>query len=256
MTATIVHERLDAGAIWRVGLGGSKGNILDAGLTEALRAVFDEAARTPGLKAVLLEGQGVHFSYGASVQEHLPEEAPSMLRRFRELLMALLDSGVPVLAAVRGLCLGGGLELVSLCQRVFASHDARFGQPEIALGVFAPFASLLLPERIGRAYAEDLCLSGRRLYAGEARELGLVDELCDGDPAEAALAYARRHFLPHSASSLRFAVRALRLGLRARLAAELPAIERLYLDELMASADATEGLRAFLEKRRPVWQDR
>lgn len=252
---TIVRERLDAGAAWRVRLGGSKGNILDTTLVQALRALFDEAGRTPGLKAIVLEGQGAHFSYGASVQEHLPGEAAGMLRRFRELLLALLDCGVPVLAAVRGQCLGGGLELVSLCQRVFASHDARFGQPEIALGVFAPFASLLLPERIGRPRAEDLCLSGRRVYAGEAFDLGLVDELSN-DPAEAALAYARRAFLPHSASSLRHAVRALRLGLRARLEAELPAIERLYLDGLMASADATEGLRAFLEKRPAVWQDR
>lgn len=250
----IALERLEGGALWRVALGGSKGNVLDGTLTDALRAVFGEAGRTPALKALLLEGQGRHFSFGASVQEHLPEQVEGMLRRFHGLVLALVDSAVPVLAAVRGQCLGGGLELVTLCTRVFAAPDAQLGQPEIALGVFPPVASLALPERVGRRHAEDLCLSGRSVSATEALAMGLVDELCD-DPGEAALAYARTHLLPRSAASLRFALRALRAGLRARLQAELPGVERLYLDELMASSDAVEGLRAFLEKRAPAWRN-
>jgi cyclohexa-1,5-dienecarbonyl-CoA hydratase len=251
---TVSVERLEAGAVWRVTLGGSKGNVIDSALTQALAAVFQEAGRDPAVKAVLLEGEGRHFSFGASVQEHLPGQVAGMLRRFHDLLLGLLDSSVVTLAAVRGQCLGGGLELVMLCQRVFAARDARLGQPEIALGVFAPVASLVLPERVGRRHAEDLCLSGRSATAEEALAMGLVDELCD-DPREAALAYARQHLLKHSASSLRFAVRALRSGLRARLSTELAALERLYLDELMSSADAEEGLRAFLDKRSPAWKN-
>lgn len=251
----VTIERLEDGAVWRVALGGSKGNVVDADTTAALQAAFEEAGRTPALKAVLLEGQGRHFSFGASVQEHLPAEVASMLTRFHALLLQMLDSAVPLLAAVRGQCLGGGLELVTACQRVFAARDARLGQPEIALGVFAPFASAMLCERVGRRHAEDLCLSGRSVTADEAFGMGLVDELCDQDPAEAALMWAREHLLPRSASSLRFAVRALRQGLRARLGAELPALERLYLGELMQSADALEGLNAFLEKRPPAWKN-
>ncbi len=133
-------ERLEGGALWRVGLGGSKGNVLDAALCDALRGVFRDAASTPALKAILLEGEGRHFSFGASVQEHLPGEVAGMLRRFHDLLLGLIDSSVTVLAVVRGQCLGGGLELVMLCHRVFAAPDARLGQPEIALGVFAPAA--------------------------------------------------------------------------------------------------------------------
>lgn len=251
----VAIERVEDGAVWRLALGGSKGNIVDAALGQALAGAFDEAARTPGLKAVLLEGQGKHFSFGASVQEHLPGEVAGMLRRFHALLLQMLDVGVPLLAVVRGQCLGGGLELVTACHRVFAARDARLGQPEIALGVFAPFASVALAERVGRRHAEDLCLTGRSVNAEEALAIGLVDELCDEDPAERALAYARQHFLPCSASSLRFAVRALRGGLRARLAGELHEVERLYLGELMASADAVEGLNAFLEKRAPAWKN-
>ncbi|MDH4064397.1 MAG: enoyl-CoA hydratase-related protein, partial [Acidobacteriota bacterium] len=198
---------------------------------------------------------GAHFSFGASVPEHLPPTVASMLPRFHGSLLAMLDSAVPVLAAVRGQCLGGGMEVVMLCHRVFAARDARLGQPEIVLGVFAPVASMVLADRVGRGAADQLCLSGRSVTADEALAIGLVDEVLDDDPAEAALAWARTHLLPKSASSLRYAVRASRAELRARLAAELPAIERLYLDGLMSTADATEGLTAFVERRPAVWRD-
>jgi cyclohexa-1,5-dienecarbonyl-CoA hydratase len=254
-TSPLSVQHLDGGALWRVALGGSKGNVLDSALMEALAAAFREAAASPGLKAICLEGQGRHFSFGASVPEHLPPRVGPMLASFHGMLLALLDSAVPVVAAVRGQCLGGGLELVSLCHRVVAARDAALGQPEIALGVFAPVASIVLPERVGRGAADDLCLSGRIVPAEEALAMRLVDEVVDVDPAEAALAWARKHLLPKSAASLRFAVRAARAALRDRLAVELPAMEKLYLDGLMRTSDALEGLTAFVERRAPAWRD-
>lgn len=254
-TSPVSVQRLDGDVLWRVAIGGSKGNVLDASVMEALSGVFRDAAATPGLKAICLEGQGRHFSFGASVPEHLPPRVGPMLASFHGMLLALLDSAVPVLAAVRGQCLGGGLELVSLCHRVFAARDAALGQPEIVLGVFAPVASIVLPERVGRGAADDLCLSGRTVSAGEALSMRLVDEVVEGDPADAALAWARTHLVPKSASSLRFAVRASRAALRDRLDVELPALERLYLDGLMRTSDALEGLNAFVERRAPVWRD-
>lgn len=242
------------GAVWRVLLGGSKGNILDARAMQALRTVFEAAGREAALRAVVLEGEGKHFSFGASVQEHLPDQVAGMLASFRETLLALFDSHVVHLAAVRGQCLGGGLELVSCCHRIFASPDARLGQPEIQLGVFAPAASLLLPERIGRGAAEDLCLSGRVVAAEEAAEMRLVDAVAE-DPGEAALAWAREHLLQRSAASLRYAVRAARHGLRRRFALGLEELERFYLEELMQTHDAVEGLHSFLEKRPPEWKN-
>jgi len=253
-TSPVSVERLDEGAVWRVVLGGSRGNVLDGALMDALMAVLADAKATPEIRAICLEGQGPHFSFGASVAEHLPDRVAGMLRRFDALLQALLDSHLPVIAAVRGQCLGGGLELAIACHRIVASRDAKFGQPEIVLGVFAPFASIVLAERIGRGHAEDLCLSGRTITAEEALHVGLVDELVDDDPAASALAWAREHLVPKSASSLRLAVQALRAGLAARVGSELPAVERLYLDRLMATHDAVEGLKAFLEKRPPVWR--
>jgi cyclohexa-1,5-dienecarbonyl-CoA hydratase len=245
---------LDGGAWWRVVLGGSKGNIFDTRLTTALTEVLLDAARAPQLKAVVIEGEGAHFSFGASVQEHLPDQVAAMLDRFHRLLFALLDSHVVTLAAVRGRCLGGGLELATVCDRVFASPDVTLGQPEIALGVFAPAASVALAHRVGHAHAIDLCLTGRTVGAAEARAIGLVDEIVEGHPADAALVWARMHLSARSAASLRLAVRAVRAHLVAALRTELPAIERLYLDELMQTSDAVEGLHAFLEKREPRWR--
>ena len=148
-TNPLTVTRLDDEAIWRVAIGGSKGNILDAVAMQALTDLFREAAASPHLKAICLEGQGAHFSFGASVPEHLPPHVEAMLESFHGALLAMIDSAVPVLAAVRGQCLGGGLELVSLCQRVVVAHDARLGQPEMVLGVFAPVASLVLAGRVG-----------------------------------------------------------------------------------------------------------
>ena len=172
-------------------LGGSKGNVLDAPLVAALAPLLAEAGATSGVKALLIEGQGRHFSFGASVREHLPDQVRGMLRGFHDLLLGLIDCAVPALAVVRGQCLGGGLELVTLCHRVFASRDAKLGQPEIVLGVFAPIASLALPERVGRRHAEDLCLSGRTIGAEEAHAMGLVDELVEDDPRTRARTFCR-----------------------------------------------------------------
>jgi cyclohexa-1,5-dienecarbonyl-CoA hydratase len=243
------------GAYWRVVLGGSRGNIIDLAAVETLIDVFQRANRDQNLQVACIEGRGDHFSFGASVRQHLPEHAEKLVRGFGELFRVMLDGGVVVLSAVRGQCLGGGLELASFSHRLFAAPDARLGQPEIALGVFAPFASFFLAERVGRGDAEDLCLSGRLIDAGEALAMGLADQIAE-DPSGAALDYARRHLLPRSASSLRYAVKAVRHGVQKRMEAELPEIERLYLEELMSTRDAVEGIRAFLEKRPAQWDNR
>jgi cyclohexa-1,5-dienecarbonyl-CoA hydratase len=253
--APVQVEEKEDGRIWCVTLNTPKANILDMEKTELLGATFHRAKESPHLKAVILAGAGPHFSFGASVEEHLPGKFEAMLTGFHRLFGQIMDASVVTLAAVRGQCLGGGLELASFCNRVIAAPDARLGQPEIVLGVFAPVASASLAERVGRGNAEDLCLSGRSLTADEAYRIGLVDAIA-ADPAKAALAYATEHLLPRSASSLRHAVRAVREGFDRRFRAELERAERLYCQELMKTSDAVEGLEAFLEKRPPVWSDR
>lgn len=254
MADLVTVTPLDDNTIWRVTFGGAKGNILDLATMGELSAVFRAARATPGVKALGLEGAGRHFSFGASVPEHLPGQVESMLAAIRALALDMLESDVVLIAAVRGQCLGGGLEVASLCHRVVAGADAVLGQPEIALGVFAPLASVILPERLRRADAEDLCLTGRSIRADDARAIGLVDVVAADDPMDVAVEWARTHFSSRSASSLRLAVRAVRASFVQRFRADLAALERLYLDELMQSHDAVEGLQAFLEKRPPVWR--
>jgi cyclohexa-1,5-dienecarbonyl-CoA hydratase len=174
-----------------------------------IAALADALATETGadaLTAVLLDAEGPHFSFGASVEEHLPERCADMLSGLHTLIRQMLDCPVPILVAIKGQCLGGGLELAAAGHLLFAAPDAQLGQPEIKLGVFAPAASCLLPERIGQGAAEDLLYSGRSISGEEAWRLGLVNDLAD-DPEAAALTYFDAHLAPRSASSLRFAVR-------------------------------------------------
>jgi cyclohexa-1,5-dienecarbonyl-CoA hydratase len=253
-TAKLRIEELHDGAVWVATLDGGKGNVLDAALTSELTLLFRKAAHTAGLKAVVLGASGKHFCFGASVEEHQPDEVAAMLAGFHELFRAISKTAVPVVAAVRGVCLGGGLELAAYCHRVFAHPEAGFGQPEIALGVFAPVGSAILAHRVGRGAADDLLLTGRTVPAPEAHAMGLVDALSD-DPEAAALAWVTEHLLPRSASSLRFATRASRLEFKRRFEALIVDLEHIYLEELMATADAPEGIAAFLERREPSWSD-
>lgn len=247
------------GRLLRVRLARPKANVLDAEMVAALDAAFAAAARPsqdgPALRGVLLDAEGPHFSFGASVEEHLPGKCAEMLRGFHALLLRMLELPVPLLVAVKGQCLGGGLELASAGGPIFAGRDAKLGQPEIVLGVFAPAASCLLPERLGPAAAEDLLLSGRSVGAEEALRLGLATAVAD-DPEAAALAWFDEHLSKKSAASLGFAVRAARNGMVERVRTKLAALEELYLSGLMSTRDAPEGLTAFLEKRPARWEDR
>jgi cyclohexa-1,5-dienecarbonyl-CoA hydratase len=247
-------ESLDDGEIWRVVLATPKANILDMEKCDILSGIFAEAGTAKSLKAVIIDSDGPHFSFGASVQEHLPDQIEAMLHGFHRLFYSMLNAKVVTLAAVRGQCLGGAMELAIFCNRIFASPDAALGQPEIILGVIAPVASVMLADRVGRSRAENMLLTGASLSAAEGLAIGLVDELAD-DPSLAALEYAREHLLPKSASSLRYAVQAARASFEDRVRKELAAVEGLFLEELIKTADAQEGLTGFLEKRQPEWKN-
>jgi cyclohexa-1,5-dienecarbonyl-CoA hydratase len=157
--------------------------------------------------------------------------------------------------AVRGQCLGGGLELALAGGPIFAAPGAQFGQPEIKLGVFAPAASCLLGWRVSQNAAEDLLWSGRSVDASHALATGLVNALAE-DPEAAALAWFDAHLAPRSAAALACAVSAVRAPRVRELRERLAEVERLYLQRLMTTRDANEGLAAFLERRTPAWEHR
>lgn len=243
------------GALLRVRLARPKANVIDSAMITDLHGAFEAHRANRGLLAALVDHEGPHFSFGASVEEHLPERCEQMLRQLHGLIQCMLDWPRPILMAIRGQCLGGGLEFAAAGSLLFAAPDARLGQPELKLGVFAPAASVLLPLRIGQARAEDLLFSGRSIDAATAAAWGLVSEVAD-DPSGAALAYFDAHLAGKSAAALSFAMRAARESFAELARARLEDVEALYLEKLMATRDAGEGLAAFIEKRQPKWEHR
>ncbi|HRI17498.1 MAG TPA: enoyl-CoA hydratase-related protein, partial [Burkholderiaceae bacterium] len=143
-------------------------------MNAALEQALSQHAGNAGLRGILIDAAGGHFSFGASIEEHMPAQCAAMLEGFHRLVLAIFGSEIPVLMVVRGQCLGGGLEVVSAGHLIFAGADAKFGQPEIQIGVFAPAASCLLPERVSMAAAEDMLLSGRAIGAAD-----YIDELAE-----------------------------------------------------------------------------
>ena len=231
-----------------------KANLIDAEMIAALEAALAQPP-PPALSAIVIDAEGPNFSFGASVAEHLPDQCRAMLAALHRLIGRIVASEVPVLVAAHGRCLGAGLELALCGHLLFVAPDAELGQPEIRLGVFAPAASCLLPELIGPSRALDLLLSGRSVSGTQAVSMGLACQ-AHTNPAQAARAYAAEYLLRNSASSMRYAVRAARLEFAARIKQRLAQVERLYLEELMSSRDAIEGLEAFLAKRPPQWEHR
>jgi cyclohexa-1,5-dienecarbonyl-CoA hydratase len=244
-----VHLTRDEGFV-RLILDRPRGNLLDAAMIAALRAHVAVLARMEGIRLVVFEGSGREFSFGASVEEHQAHLARRMLADFHGMFREIEALGVPTAAVVRGRCLGGGLELAAWCGRVVAAPDASFAVPEVRLGVFPPMAALALPWRVGGPRATEMIVTGGAIGAAEAERIGLVDEVA-ADPTAALDAWYRRHLAPHSASSLGFAWRAARMPLADRLASDLPRLEALYLESLMQTHDALEGIDAFLQKRAP-----
>lgn len=242
------------GRLLRLRLARPKANIVDAAMIAALDAALAEGAQDTHLRAVILDHEGPHFSFGASVPEHMPDQCDAMLKTLHGLVKRMVSFPAPILVSVKGQCLGGGLEVAMAGHLMWASADAKLGQPEIQLAVFAPAASCLLPERVHRVVAEDMLYSGRSLSAEEAKAAGLVNAVVE-DPEAAAVAYYDAYLAKYSASTLRFAVQAARADMIARVFARIASVEELYLGSLMSTRDAVEGLNAFLEKRVPEWRD-
>jgi cyclohexa-1,5-dienecarbonyl-CoA hydratase len=243
------------GALLRLRLNRPKANIVDAAMIGALHGALREHASRPTLRGVLLDSAGPHFSFGASVDEHRAQQCEAMLDALHALIVAMLEFPAPIVVAVKGQCLGGGLEVALAGSPIVAHPQAQLGQPETRLGVFAPAASCLMPYRIGTGAAEDLLLSGRVVSGAEAKAIGLVEMLAE-DPETAALAYFDEYLGPKSAAALRLALRAVRGPRLHEVRRRLDQLTRLYVDTLMKTRDANEGIGAFLAKRPPSWEHR
>ena len=231
-------------------------NVLDGPAIAELNAALAGLRDRPRLRALVLAAEGKAFCAGVSVEDHLPGRVEAMLTGFHDVFRGLLALNVPTVAAVQGAALGGGCELACFADVVIAAEGATLGQPEIKLGVFPPVAAVCFPRRIGTARTLQLVLSGAVLEAREAERIGLVDRLVPAAELEAAVAATVAGFTDNSAAALRLTRRAVLEARDRELLSELNRVERLFLEELMGTADAVEGLQSFLQKRRPTWAHR
>jgi cyclohexa-1,5-dienecarbonyl-CoA hydratase len=240
----------------RIILNSPKGNVLTTAVAQAIRVKLASLNDVMALRLVTVEAAGQDFSFGASIQEHASDRIERMLPEVNGIIRDLLDLPVPTAAVVKGRCLGAGFELALACDFIFAADDAVLGLPEVSLAAFPPAASALLPMRLGYARATDAILTGEARSGAEWHATGLVTKVFALDQIEAEVeAWFDRNLSGRSASGLRHAVAASRLGLRKHVAEVLPDLERLYLNELMRTVDVNEAVAAFLGKRAPNWTD-
>jgi cyclohexa-1,5-dienecarbonyl-CoA hydratase len=251
----VVRRRWD-GAVARLTLARPPLNVLTIAMMEDLNAALDEAAARPETKAILLEAEGKAFSAGVDVEDHMGDRVKPMLEAFHGIFRRLHALDCPTVAAVQGAALGGGAELATFCDLVVASEKATIGQPEIRVGVFPPIAALHYPVRVGRHRALQLLLSGQIIGAAEALRIGLVDLVAPPDMLAQTVEAELGRYTAQSAAVLRLTKRAVREAGGTPFEIALSRLEDLYQHELMATEDVHEGLKAFAEKRQPVWANR
>lgn len=227
-------------------------NILTRGLLGRLRDTLEAHRDDPTVRVLVVSAEGKHFSAGASVEEHLPGHCEEMIPEFMETILTVDRFPVPVIFAVQGRCLGGALELVLAGDMIVAAEGALFGVPEIQLGVLPPAACVQLPLLAPAGVAAELVYTGTPVDAETAHRAGLVLRVVPpADLLGEAMALADV-IAARSGAALREAKRAVRAG-RGDLGDRMDAVTRIYLEDLMATADATEGLASFMEKRQPEW---
>ena len=250
-------EYSHTGSVANIILDDGKGNVLDNVMMLEMLGLFDEFKKNKDIKLITFQGEGKHFSFGASVPEHTKDFAEMMLKTFHKIFFEIIELKIPTMAKISGQCLGGGMELALLCNFMFADKTAVLAQPEILLGVFPPPASIILPLKIGNARAEEILLTGRNIDADEGERIGLLNKVFENKEElnSGSDEWIRKNILPKSASSLRYAVIASRTTFNYILSNKLTFLEQLYIKGLMETNDANEGINSFLEKRNPVWKN-
>ncbi len=248
-----IQTRVEGRTAW-ITLNRPPLNVLNIEMLRALGVVVKELI--PQSDILVFQAEGKAFSVGVEVKDHVPEKVPEMLATFHGIFRQLAAADCLTIAAVQGHCLGGGMELAMFCDFVLAEESASFAQPEIKLGCYPPVAMVLLPRMIGPRAALDLILTGRTIKAPEAHALGLVSRVTNVGGLSEAVAKLLSELQALSPAALRITRSGLKRQDAGEFELQLKEAEQLYLDSLMKTEDAHEGIRAFLEKRAPVWQGR
>ncbi len=232
-------------------------NVLDLSALRELDHVLGVSASDPDVAVVVLQGSGEHaFSAGVDIRDHTKDKVPQMLEAVHGVVRKLRSLPQVTVAAVRGVCLGGGCEMASCCDLIVASEESSFGTPEICVGCYPPVAMARFSRLVGYHRAAEMILTGRRFSAREAQAMGFINQVFTADQFTSGLDRLLRDLSAQSGAVLRLAVKGLRALSSDGFEQALQYSEKLYCDELLQTVDVEEGITAFLEKRPPAWSHR
>ncbi len=228
-------------------------NVIDLTMTRQLRLSLAEIESRADISVIVFEGEGCAFSAGVDIKAHVPEQIHEMLTSFHAVIRAVAASRKITVAAVHGACLGGGAELAAVCDMVYTARDATWGFPEIKLACYPPVAAVVLPALVGQKRADELILTGRQTSGDEAVAIGLATRSARAEELDAMVEETLAELRQLSPAALAHAKKALYAWDAIHFDKGLARAERIYLEELISTADAREGIMAFLEKRAPKW---
>jgi len=242
--------------IARITLDRPKHNVLDIAMMKELNLELEKIAADDELKCVVITGEGRSFCAGVEVSDHTPEKVDDMVFVFNRIfeLINLID--IPVIAAVNGACLGGGLEVAIAADIVIASDKAILGQPEVKLGFFPPYAAIRLPELVGTAKAIEICTTGKSYSAAEAESLGFVSKAVEGDKFEETVESYVKEICHASPLILKLNKRAVKRHVGTSFHQAVQLSSDYFLNTMMKTEDTLEGIKSFEEKRRPDWKNK
>ncbi len=254
VASNLARLTVDVGSsVARIALHNPPLNVIDVPMMEELAQALTEIQTHPDVSVVVIRGEGKAFSAGVDVAAHTPDRVEEMLTKFHTVIRALLNMKKVTIAAAQGHCLGGGAELAMICDVVYTSTSALWGFPEIKLGCYPPVACTALAALVGQKRAAELILTGKTISGTEAAEIGLANHAVAEEQLHAAVDETVQQLLRLSPSSLAITKKAVYTWDAAHFDKGLARAEKIYLEDLLKTADAQEGIRAFIEKRAPKW---
>lgn len=240
----------------RITLDRPKHNVLDIPMMNELNAELEKIAADDTLKCLVITGAGRSFCAGVEVADHKPEQVDMMVAVFNRIFELVNMIDIPVIAAVNGACLGGGMEVAIACDIVMASENAIFGQPEIKLGFFPPYAAIRLPELVGVAKAIEICTTGRNYTAAQAKDLGFVTQVAPAESFAEEVEKTVKEICMSSPLIIRLNKRAVKRHIGTSFFQGVDLVSNYFLNTLMKTEDTLEGIASFEEKRRPQWKNK
>ncbi len=245
-----------ADGVARITFDRPKHNVLDIEMMNEVIAELNGLVADDELKCLVLNGAGASFCAGVEVTDHKPEVAAKMIETFNHIFELIDQLHVPSIASVHGACLGGGMEAAIACDIIVAAKNALFGQPEIKLGFLPPYAAVRLPHLVGPSKAVEICTTGKRYSAEEARQMGMVSYAVEDDQLAEATDKLVKEIQYNSPLIIRLNKQAVKKHLGMPLPKAIESVSDLFLNTLMKTEDVLEGIKSFEEKRKPVWKNK